>query len=75
MNSAFKDGDGCLNSSSITVTAYPNPEADFIFSPSKPVENIDNVIFTNTSSGVNQTNWNWYFNNGYSWQLGFDECF
>jgi gliding motility-associated-like protein len=29
--------------------------------PEKPVENTDEVIFTNTSKGENQTEWTWYF--------------
>jgi gliding motility-associated-like protein len=68
IGSSFKDNDGCINTSTISVIAYPKPNADFLFSPLKPVENIDEVIFTNTSTGVNQTNWNWFFNsnNGYT---------
>lgn len=68
IGSSFKDNDGCLNTSTISVIAYPKPKADFLFSPLKPIENIDEVIFTNTSTGINQTNWNWFFNsnNGYT---------
>lgn len=67
-SSIFKDADGCINTSTILVTGYPKPNADFIFSPTKPVENIDEVIFTNTSTGINQIAWNWFFNdnNGFT---------
>ncbi len=67
-NSIFKDANGCINTSTIVVTGYPKPDADFIFSPLKPVENIDEVIFTNTSTGINQIAWNWFFNdnNGFT---------
>jgi len=68
VNSVFIDASGCISTSSIQVNAYPKPNADFIFSPVKPVENIDNVIFTNTSTGTNQISWNWFFNdnNGFT---------
>lgn len=68
IKSTFKDANGCINTSSIQVIAYPKPNADFTFSPLKPVENMDEVIFTNTSTGINQTNWNWFFNdnNGFT---------
>ncbi len=62
IKSTFKDGSGCISTSSIQLTGYPKPNADFVFSPLKPIENVDEVIFTNTSTGINQTNWNWFFN-------------
>ncbi len=67
-SSIFKDSNGCINTSTVLVTGYPKPDADFIFSPLKPVENIDEVIFTNTSTGINQVSWNWFFNdnNGFT---------
>ena len=43
------------------VHARPIPVADFSYSPDKPVEGLDDVIFTNTSSGIEQSKWNWYF--------------
>lgn len=51
----------CKNSINIWVDAYPQPKADFKFLPEKPVENTDEIIFTNTSNGENQTEWTWYF--------------
>ncbi|MBX3164328.1 MAG: gliding motility-associated C-terminal domain-containing protein [Bacteroidetes bacterium] len=43
---------GCSNSVSYSVQAYPRPTADFEFTPKQPIENSEDVIFTNTSSGV-----------------------
>jgi PKD repeat protein len=40
--------------------------ADFTWLPEKPVEEFDEVIFTNASTGENQNQWNWYFNTGYT---------
>ncbi len=63
----FTDTNGCVNSSTLQLTVYPQPIADFEYFPQKPVENIDNVIFTNTSLGSKLTKWQWYFseNGGY----------
>ncbi|MBA3682795.1 MAG: gliding motility-associated C-terminal domain-containing protein [Bacteroidetes bacterium] len=68
INSTFKDASGCVSSSTIQVTGYPKPNADFTFSPLKPIENLDQILFTNTSTGINQTSWNWFFsnNNGFT---------
>ncbi len=68
VNSIFKDTDGCINTATLLITAYAPPVAGFEFSPIKPVENTDNVLFTNTSIGEAQTNWNWFFmnNSGYT---------
>ena len=51
----------CRNSLNLLVDAYPQPKADFNSVPEKPVENTDEVIFTNTSKGEHQTEWTWYF--------------
>ncbi len=68
IRSTFKDTNGCVSSSTLLVTAYPKPEADFIFSPAKPIENTDQVIFTNTSTGINQTHWNWFFTDNHGFR-------
>ncbi|MDO9001103.1 MAG: gliding motility-associated C-terminal domain-containing protein [Bacteroidota bacterium] len=68
VNASFTDNNGCSSSATFAINAYAAPRADFEFSPLKPVENIDNVEFTNTSTGLNNISWNWYFvnNNGYT---------
>ena len=58
----FTDNNGCSNTATFAISAYSAPHADFEFSPLKPVEGIDNVIFSNTSTGTN-TAWSWYFSN------------
>lgn len=57
----------CINTKTILVNAYEVPVADFKFSPEKPVEGLDEVLFINTSKGTEQIKWNWYFvnNRGY----------
>ena len=57
----------CVNTETFAVNVYPVPLADFNYSPEKPVENLDEVIFTNNTFGENQSKWNWFFanNNGY----------
>ncbi|MDI1355917.1 MAG: gliding motility-associated C-terminal domain-containing protein [bacterium] len=49
----------CTNKVDFYVHTFPKPEADFEFAPAKPVENSDEVIFTNTSRGEQQKMWNW----------------
>ena len=57
----------CINTRTFSVNAYEVPSADFAFSPERPVEGLDEVVFTNSSRGEKQQKWNWYFinNNGY----------
>jgi gliding motility-associated-like protein len=50
----------CVNTVVYPLTAYPKPKADFTFSPDKPVENMDEVTFENTSSGATGFNWEIY---------------
>ncbi len=50
----------CVNTSSFMVSAYPLPVADFTYSPLKPIENFEEVLFTNTSKGQDQTVWHWF---------------
>jgi len=67
----FTDTNGCVNSSNLELTVLPKPTAGFESSPELPVENIDEVFFTNTSLGENLTSWNWFFidNNGFRSEL------
>jgi gliding motility-associated-like protein len=51
----------CVNTATFVVNARAVPLADFSFSPEKPVEGFDQVLFTNTSTGEELAYWNWYF--------------
>ena len=58
------DVNNCKNSTTYTVEVYPNPVADFNFSPLKPIINVDpEVVFTDASHSANVISWNWYFMN------------
>jgi len=52
----------CSNTVSYQIKVNSKPQADFYFSPLKPVEGIDEVIFTNASIGADQNKWNWFVN-------------
>ena len=67
INGKISGINGCANTFSWAVTAYPKPTADFNFSPKHPIENTDAVIFSNTSIGPDLKSFNWYFtdNKGY----------
>ena len=51
----------CRNTGSFVVNAYALPLANYTYSPEKPVESVDDVIFTNTSKGEYQKSWTWFF--------------
>lgn len=51
----------CRSGSEYHVYARPIPIADFKYSPEKPVENSEDVVFTSTSKGEELNGWNWYF--------------
>lgn len=53
---------GCKNGITFTVRVRPKPEADFSYSPEKPIENLDEVLFINSSTGDKIDSWNWYVN-------------
>lgn len=55
------DVNGCTGISSLTISAWQLPKADFEYSPAIPVENVDYVSFRNTSSGVSLSEFNWHF--------------
>lgn len=57
----FTDLNGCSNTLTFAVAAYPSPIADFMFLPEKPVENLDLVEFTCRSTGKSLSHWNWFF--------------
>jgi gliding motility-associated-like protein len=45
------------------VNAFEKPEADFTYSPSEPVENMDEVVLVNNSTGAELFDFNWSFSN------------
>ena len=53
---------GCKSSQSYQIKVYKKPKADFEFLPAQPLENLDEVIFTNTSQGEGPLVYHWYFN-------------
>lgn len=58
------DANGCSNTATAIVNAYPIPIADFNFSPLFPVVNTDATInFTDASHNATIASWNWYFMN------------
>jgi gliding motility-associated-like protein len=58
------DVNGCIGYATHTVQVYPQPVADFNYSPFKPIVNVDaNVHFTDASHSGTITSWNWYFMN------------
>ncbi|MDO8999719.1 MAG: gliding motility-associated C-terminal domain-containing protein, partial [Bacteroidota bacterium] len=67
IKASFVDANGCPNTATYTVKAYPIPVANFEFSPLKPIEGVDNVLFDDDSRGDSIVSWSWYFvnNNGY----------
>ncbi len=60
------DNNGCSNSGTYTVEAYPKPNADYVYASTKPIANVSgDVSFTDLSSEAVIANWNWDFmNNG-----------
>lgn len=56
----FTDSNTCVSSASLLITAYPRPDADFEYTPDRPVAGIDKVIFYNTTKGDGLETWRWY---------------
>jgi len=65
------DINGCSNSMSFMINAWPQPIADFTFAPTKPIENLNEVEFNNTSTSINITEWNWFFAPELNQKTGF----
>jgi gliding motility-associated-like protein len=59
----FTDLNGCSNTLTFAIQAYPSPRADFKFAPEKPVESLDQVEFSCCSQGKGLSYWNWFFVN------------
>jgi gliding motility-associated-like protein len=53
----------CKNQIKFLVDVYTKPVADFIFSPTNPVEGLDEVTFINASQGEDIYKWSWFFVN------------
>ena len=51
----------CTNTATFVVHARPLPVANFSYSPEKPIESVEDVLFTSTSTGEEITNWDWFF--------------
>jgi gliding motility-associated-like protein len=64
----FDQSTGCSNTQSYLVKAWSAPEANFEFNPISPIENGDEVVFTNTSKGLAQNKWNWFFINNFNYK-------
>ena len=62
---------GCSNTMSLMINAWPQPVANFTYSPTRPIENMDEVFFSNTSQSNNITEFNWYFIPNYNEKNGF----
>lgn len=54
------DVNGCTATATYPAEVYPKPVADFVFDPIKPLENADDVHFTDISYGAPIVSWNWY---------------
>jgi gliding motility-associated-like protein len=54
---SLTDDRGCVNTASYVVKGLSNPVADFEYSPEKPIENFDEVLFTSTSGDVAEQEW------------------
>jgi gliding motility-associated-like protein len=57
----FTDTNNCASSHSVMITVLTSPKANFSYQPQNPVENLESVIFTNTSEGEGINQWTWYF--------------
>lgn len=53
---------GCKSSQSYQIKVHEKPKADFSFLPQQPTEGLDEVRFTNTSTGEGPLSYHWYFN-------------
>ena len=51
---------GCASTNTYMVYAHEVPVADFTFTPQRPLEGLEEVIFTNTSKGQELDKFNWY---------------
>jgi gliding motility-associated-like protein len=65
------DLNGCSSVRTATIEAFPKPNADFIYTPNKPiVNNSSEVSFFDQTTGASIIQWNWYFMNNIDFQSG-----
>ncbi len=64
INVYYSDANSCSNASTLLITAYPKPLADFEYFPIKPIAGIDRVEFSNRTQGSKQNSWAWLFSSG-----------
>jgi gliding motility-associated-like protein len=57
----FTDAIGCINTVSFAIQAHPSPIADYRYSPERPVENSDLVLFDDNTFGEKLVKWDWFF--------------
>jgi gliding motility-associated-like protein len=62
------DVNGCANTFTAMIEGYSKPQADFYFSPDKPVEGLDAVSFTDGSAGAVKFDWFFGSNDQHSQQ-------
>src|SRR5262249_19541878 len=55
------DAIGCINTQSFALQAHASPVADFAYTPEKPVEDADPVLFTDNTKGEKLVKWDWFF--------------
>ncbi|MBL7902390.1 MAG: gliding motility-associated C-terminal domain-containing protein [Bacteroidia bacterium] len=63
-NVYYSDVHSCSNASTLLISAYPKPRAEFEYFPAKPIAGIDRVEFTNRTQGSKQNGWAWLFSSG-----------
>lgn len=51
---------GCASTNTYIVHAHEKPAADFTFTPQRPLEGLEEVLFTNTSGGEGLDKFDWY---------------
>jgi gliding motility-associated-like protein len=62
ISSVVIDNNGCQNTGTFSIEAYPKPIADFDWVPKKPIVNVNSdVSFYDESYGANVVSWNWFF--------------
>ncbi|WP_317898583.1 gliding motility-associated C-terminal domain-containing protein [Aurantibacillus circumpalustris] len=57
---SYKDTNNCVNTSTLLITAYQKPKANFEAIPLNPIAGIDKVQFYNTSYGAGLNSWDWF---------------
>jgi gliding motility-associated-like protein len=60
---SFTDQNACANTTSFVIVADESPNADFIYTPIRPFETKDEVVFENNSKGNDINKFFWAFEN------------